>query len=252
MDQNSTYRYSEDIFEIIRRYEKTNFWYVSRRDLILWAVEKYFLYAKTVLDVGCGTGFNLEGIHARYPTLDLYGCDASPRALQISRSRLPQADFNTASVYDLDTEGKYDLVMALDVLEHLDDDGLALQKIHGLLATNGGAIITVPQHPFLWSPADEYAHHVRRYTRAALIRRVTEAGFSVVRATSYVTTLFPLMITSRMFDRIFKRPYEFEKELAVTRLSNLIFRNFLSLERNLIKLGFSLPFGGSLMLVVQK
>ena len=252
INKDSTYHYDDEIFEITRRYGETNYWYVSRRELIIWAIGKYFSSAKNAIDIGCGTGFNLLGIKQHYPTLCLHGCDASQRSLQIARSYDTDINFFESSIYEVNSEKKFDLVMALDVLEHLDEDVLALKNIHGLLADKGGAIITVPQHPFLWSPADEYAHHVRRYTRKELLSKAAEAGFKVDRTTSFVTSLFPLMVASRLFDRILKRPYDFEKELAVGRFTNFLFRNILSLERGLIRLGFSFPFGGSLMLVLRK
>lgn len=252
INKDSTYHYDDEIFEISQRYGETNYWYVSRRELIIWAVGKYFHSAKNAIDIGCGTGFNLLGIKQRYPRFDLHGCDASQRSLEIARSYNTDIQFFESSIYELNLEEKFDLVMALDVLEHLDEDVLALKKIYDLLADNGGAIITVPQHPFLWSPADEYAHHVRRYTAKELLSKATEAGFKVDRKTSFVTSLFPLMVASRLFDRIMKRPYDFEKELAVGRLNNFLFRNILSFERSLIRLGISFPFGGSLMLVLRK
>jgi SAM-dependent methyltransferase len=252
INKESTYHYDDEIFEITRRYGETNFWYISRRELIIWAVGKYFSSAKNAIDIGCGTGFNLLGIKQSYPALGLHGCDASQHSLQIARSSDAEIEFFESSIYELNSKEKFDLVMALDVLEHLDEDVLALKNIYNLLADNGGAIITVPQHPFLWSPADEYAHHVRRYTAKELISKATEAGFKVDRKTSFVTSLFPLMVASRLFDRIMKRPYDFEKELAVGRFNNFLFRNILSLERSLIRLGLSFPFGGSLMLVLRK
>jgi SAM-dependent methyltransferase len=119
-----------------------------------------------------------------------------PEGLAIARERVPDATFFLADARTFDAPKAYDVVGAFDVLEHIDDDAAAIGRLYVATAPGGGALITVPQHPALWSSRDEYACHVRRYRRRELIARLESAGFQIVRATSFVSLLLPLMALS--------------------------------------------------------
>jgi SAM-dependent methyltransferase len=143
------------------------------------------------------------------------------------------------------------VVGAFDVLEHLDEDVMALQEIHRALRPGGGAILLVPQHPRLWSRMDTVARHVRRYTRRELLRKVRAAGFEPVTATSFVSTLLPAMVVSRAARRLLGRAYDPVAELQPGPL-NAVFERLLSGERWLIERGVSFPVGGSLLVVARR
>jgi hypothetical protein len=117
--------------------------------------------------------------------------------------------------------------------------------------SGGGAIITVPQHPWLWSHRDVFAHHVRRYRRPDLLRKLRAAGFERVWATSFVTALLPLMALSRLRQ---KKPAGFDaaSELRVGHTVNRVLGALMALERRLIEAGLTLPAGGSLLVVAHK
>ena len=115
----------------------------------------------------------------------------------------------------------------------------------------GGIVVLVPQHPRLWSAMDDLAHHVRRYTRRELVGKVRGAGFRVERATSFVSSLPPAMVASRLARRLSPRPYDPVAELRPGRL-NGVFERILDGERRLIERGVSLPAGGSLLVVGRK
>ena len=112
--------------------------------------------------------------------------------------------------------------------------------------------MTVPQHQFLWSPVDEAAHHVRRYSRSELEAKIRKAGFQVEKVTSFVTLLLPGMMLSRLLKRLPKVNADPIEELKMGRLANLVLGFVMSAERMLIRLGLTLPFGGSLLLVARK
>ena len=86
---------------------------------------------------------------------------------------------------------EFDVIGAFDVIEHIEEDVAVIDEVGRALRPGGGFVMTVPQHPALWSPQDEHAHHVRRYTAAGLRRKVEAAGFEVVRMTSFVRLLLP-------------------------------------------------------------
>ncbi|MFM7372201.1 MAG: SAM-dependent methyltransferase, partial [Sphaerospermopsis kisseleviana] len=120
-----------------------------------------------------------------------------------------------------------------------------------LFHSGGGIILTVPQHPWLWSQADTYAHHVRRYIKQDLITKLQQTGFKVVKVTSFVSLLLPLMLLSRLNQRSSKN-YDPTSELKISGTLNYLLAKILDVERWLIKLGFSFPWGGSLLVIAYK
>jgi hypothetical protein len=124
-----------------------------------------------------------------------------------------------------------------------------LAQMHA--ASRQGIVVLVPQHPRLWSAMDDVAHHVRRYTRRELVGKVEAAGFRVEQATSFVSTLLPAMVLSRVARRISPKPYDPVAELKPGAL-NGVFERVLDGERRLIERGVSLPAGGSLLVVGRR
>jgi hypothetical protein len=111
----------------------------------------------------------------------------------------------------------------------------------------GGIIVTVPQHRWLWTPLDDYAQHERRYSRAELIRAIESAGLDVVRITSFVSLLLPLLLASRLRQR--GRPVDPQAEFGLPARLDRALERVMAAERRLIARGASLPAGGSLLAV---
>ena len=242
--------YPADAFARHAALQSGNYWFESRSALIIWAVQRYFPTARSFLDVGCGTGFVLSGLHEAFPEMRLAGTDFLDEGLAFARRRVPAADFHLGDAQNLGVEGPFDVVGAFDVLEHIDDDLTVLRRMHAVTRPRGGLLISVPQHRWLWSSADDQAQHVRRYTRGELVDRVTAAGFTVVRTTSFVSLLLPLMAISRWRDaRKTRGPAA--SELYVSPPVNAALGTVLTAERALIRAGISLPAGGSLLLVAR-
>jgi 2-polyprenyl-3-methyl-5-hydroxy-6-metoxy-1,4-benzoquinol methylase len=144
---------------------------------------------------------------------------------------------------------EFDVIGAFDVLEHVSEDDQVLSQMHQATRKGGGIMLTVPHHPFLWSQADDYAHHVRRYTAHELIDKVNRAGFEVTRTTSFVSLLLPLMMVSRLRQR---QKYNPMSEFEISSLVNAVFEKTLHVERTMIRAGLNLPVGGSLLLVARR
>src|SRR5205823_1532466 len=90
-----------------------------------------------------------------------------------------------------------DAIGAFDVLEHVYEDEAVLRQLYQALKPRGGLLLSVPQHPWLWSPVDDYSHHRRRYIASALAEEVERAGFRILRQTSFVSLLLPVVALSR-------------------------------------------------------
>jgi SAM-dependent methyltransferase len=232
--------------------EEMHFWFVSRNELILWAVSRYFPLARTLLEVGCGTGIVLSRLQSGLPQLALTGADILPTALEIARERVPDAAFAQLDVRDLPFVEEFDVICALDVLEHIDEDALAVEQIAAALRPGGGLIVSVPQHPWLWSAPDEYGRHRRRYTRRGMRRLLEQGGFEPVAMTSSVMLLLPLVATSRLLRRRVTDDYDPFRELSLSMRTNRILGSVMGVERRVIQRGISLPAGSSLVVVARR
>ena len=216
-------------------------------------MRRYFPDLKNFLEIGCGTGFVLSGVRSAFPRISLYGGDIYVEGLTYVRKRLDRVELFQIDACKLPFENAFDVIGAFDVLEHIKDDKLALLQMYQAVRKGGGIILTVPQHDFLWSRFDDYSCHIRRYNKAEFKAKVEEAGFKVMNITSFVSLLMPFMLFSRLRHK--RKPCvedDAGHELKMRGLTNTILEKVLGLERALIRLGVTLPFGGSLLLIAHK
>ena len=237
-------------FDRLPEVEPRSFWFRARNRLIVSVLRRHFPDVRSLLEVGCGTGFVLSGLRDAFPALRLVGSELFPEAIEYARQRLPaDVELVELDAREMPYDAEFDVVGAFDVIEHIADDAGVLRGMRRAVVPGGGLLVMVPQHPRLWSEADELAHHVRRYTRRELVAKVEGAGFEVLQATSFVTTLMPAIVASRLAHQILRRPYEF-RDLEPGAL-NRPFERILDGERRLIERGVSLPFGGSLLVAAR-
>src|SRR5580765_1620150 len=130
-----------------------------------------------VLDVGAGQGSFSARLAAR--GFDVVSTDASPEAAAVLRERLHgevvEADATALPFPD----ASFDTVILAEVLEHVEDDRAAAAEAARVLPPGGVAAVSVPAHPELYGPSDEWAGHVRRYTREGLLAAVASAGLRI-------------------------------------------------------------------------
>jgi SAM-dependent methyltransferase len=244
--------YDEELFRRLVEAEPRSFWYRARARLIVDLVRKHFPDARDVLEVGSGSGGVLLALREAFPELRLVGAEPSGEGLALARERLPsEIELVELDVRAMPYRDAFDVVGAFDVLEHVVEDGAALAGLVQAARPGGGVILLVPQHPRLWSDMDRIARHVRRYRRGELRRKAEAAGVEVEFIGSFVSTLLPAMIASRVVRGLSRRPYDPVAELEPGRL-NSVFERVLDGERKLIGRGVALPFGGSLLLVGRK
>lgn len=244
---DAEYKYAE-LFAI----EEKNFWFKARNRLVIWSLSRYFQQAKNFLEIGCGTGFVLFGVRHAVPELTLSASDILVEGLTFAKQRLPDVTFFQMDARRIPFEAEFDVVGAFDILEHIDEDEVVLSQIFQATRPGGGVILTVPQHPQLWSYLDDFSHHRRRYTRSELITKVERAGFEILHTTSFVSLLLPLLYLSRLLQRRPKEHQDIMAEFRLNPLVNTILEKTLSLERLVIKWVVSLPVGGSLLLIAKR
>lgn len=244
-------------FALLATMETGHFWFVPRNALPAGLAARYARCARRILEIGCGTGFVLAELAHRFPDARLVGSELHPTGLRIARERLGmRAAFAQMDVRAIPTEAVFDLIGAFDVIEHIEEDEAALAAIHRALAPGGVAIIAVPQHPWLWSEADNVAHHARRYSRGEMNEELRRAGFDVVFSTSYCALPLPLMISNRAMacfrQRTGKASQRSEVEAAPLRPINAALRSLLRAKVALGMAGLRFPVGGSHVVVAQR
>ena len=239
-------------FDELAPLEANNFWFRSRNQLIIWALGRYFPNMKNYLEIGCGTGFVLSGVKQAFPHLHLSGSEIFSNGLSYAKTRVGQCDLFQMDARHIPFEDEFDVIGGFDVLEHITEDEEVLAQLHRAVRPGGGIVLTVPQHAFLWSKADEYACHVRRYSSVELKKKVRKAGFELVKSTSFVSLLLPLMMISRLRQRTDDKDYDPMAELKLSGAMNKMLEQIMRVERALIRLGLPFPAGGSLLLVARK
>jgi SAM-dependent methyltransferase len=218
----------------------------------VWALRRFFPGARNFLEAGCGTGFVLSGIAAAFPALAVTGGEVATEGLGIAAGRLPRAVLVQMDARRIPFRAEFDVVGAFDVIEHIEDDRAVLGELFAAAAPGGGLLLTVPQHPSLWSEYDARARHVRRYRATELRAKTAEAGFEIIKLTSFVTLLLPFMYASRLAQRAPGKDYDPLAEFKIPRWLNWPLERVLDVERMLIRAGMPLPAGGSLLLAARR
>ena len=183
-------------YEDYYRHENSHWWFRWRYDLITQLVaslknDDSFL----ILDAGCGTGQMTKQLEAIGQAV---GLDTAPEAIDYARSRGVERLVRGSITAPPFAHGSFDCVLALDVIEHVDDDMGILTSLFQVIKPGGHLIITVPAFDALWSEHDEINHHKRRYRSPRLRRLVEEAGFTVDRVTYCNTALcLPVLVTRK-------------------------------------------------------
>ncbi len=231
-------------FPLLRQQEERSFWFRGRNRLIQFLVGRHFPGARSLLEVGCGPGGVLAALARAFPGMRLVGGDRYPGALTLAAARLPAARFLQLDAPRLPFDREFDVVGAFDLLEHVADDLAVLRAAHRALNPGGGLVVTVPQHPWLWSPYDALICHQRRYRRAELVGRLAAAGFRVVWVSSFVTLAFPLLVASRWWGR--RRPTITPPGLHLPRWLDALLDGLSRLELAAFRRGRAFPWGGSL------
>ncbi len=244
--------YQPEAYAGLAALEAGNFWFRARNRSIVWALRRHFPQMQRYLEIGCGTGFVLAGVADAFPRARLTGSEVFSAGLPYAAVRVETAELLQMDARHIPYVDEFDVIGAFDVLEHIEEDEAVLGEMLRALRPGGGIVLTVPQHPWLWSRQDEYACHVRRYRIGELREKVRRAGFRVELETSFVSLLLPAMFASRVIYRHAPQESDPMAELHLPALVNRAFEVAMTLERLLIESGLRLPVGGSLLLVARK
>jgi len=189
----------EAVYDELYRLEDDHWWFRGRR-AVLWSLLRRagLPDAPRVLDAGCGTGRNLVEFGALGPAS---GIDPSPAAVAFCRARgLPDVREGDIEALPFADAG-FDLVLATDVLEHVEHDDVAARELRRVTAPGGRLLVTVPAYMWLWSRHDDSHHHLRRYTAPRLRALLEAAGWRPAVQTYFNSLLLPPIAAARMVTR---------------------------------------------------
>lgn len=245
-------------FATLARAEEGHFWFASRNTLIAWAAKRYAPQAHRLLEVGCGSGFVLGALRNSLPQARIAGSELHSAGLAFARERYQtQIELIQMDARDIGLHDVLDVACAFDVLEHIEADEAVIANMAAALVPGGVLLATVPQHPSLWSAADDYAEHKRRYKRGELSRKLEAAGLEVLHEDSFMSLPLPLMMLSRLMERL--RPADttrpdalIAREFDVSAPINGGLKLLLGVEHVLRRIGVRFPVGGSQVLVARK
>jgi SAM-dependent methyltransferase len=240
--------------EYARMYELEDWywWFVARRAAAAGFVRDYAPPDRPlrILDAGCGTGGMLD-LYRTWHDAAATGVDLSPEALHFCRERA----HHRVAAADLTLlpfrSGSFDVVTALDVLEHVRDDHRAIGEISRVLRPGGILVASVPAYQFLWGPHDEALHHYRRYAGGEFRELVNSTGLRVEKQTYLLTALFPVAAAARLAARGRETPAGGASLPKVPPILNRALIGFQAAELALART-CGLPFGLSVLAVARK
>ena len=246
-------------YAIMRRVEESHWWYLGRRRIIRGFVESISPLINAaaasrranarpeILDVGCGTGANLEMLSEFG---DASGVDVSAEAVAFCHARgLENVKQAVAEALPFE-DGSFELVTSLDVVEHLDDDVAGLKEMRRVLRADGRVLLVVPAFMFLWGVQDDVSNHRRRYTRPELRKAVLEAGFEIERASYWNISFFVPTLLGRILMRATGVRPESEANITPGFLNGML-GMILGSESSLLR-HVNLPFGVSIVCVARR
>lgn len=229
-----------------------HWWFVVRRKIVFDLARKFIRTPahQAILDFGCNHGYMVGLLQkAGY---EAYGVDVSADAIEFGTFRgirnlalYSPAVFNIEK--DIFPEKKFTMIMALDVVEHIKDDGEAFGIMKRKLASGGKIVIMVPAYMWMWGVQDKIAHHERRYTAKTLRAAAEGAGLKTEYVSYFNTLLFPPIAIVRLLAKIIpvRRTSDFDGSMS---WFNGLFRFIFGLERHLLRF-VKFPFGVSILAV---
>jgi len=235
--------------------ESTYWWHVGRLSIIEKQIQKITRSNKKlesgkpkILNIGSGTGGTL-------PILEKFGMvhnvDTSKEALRF----LEMSGYKGTLVKGLELPFKdntFDVVTALDVLEHIEKDHTALTEWFRVLKPGGSMLLTVPAYQWLWSQHDVINNHHRRYLKKNLRALIKKAGFSIDKASYAIVFSFPIVAGFRIMSKLSKqKPEDYSSFVKIRPSINKLFINFLKLEAQTQK-QINFPLGTSILVVAKK
>lgn len=233
--------------------EENYWWFQARRDMVFSLVQDLRLpQTAAILEIGCSGGPLLQRL-AGHGYTNLTGIDVSEAGIAVAQQRgIPNVSCMDGAHLNF-ADASFDLVIASDVLEHIEDETQALREWTRVLRPGGQLLVFVPAFSFLWGKHDEVNHHFRRYTAAQLRASLQQASLRPQRSSYWNVGLFFPTAAVRLIKRLLpaeKKPLK-DDFFAATPLVNSLLRGLITTENCLLRT-INAPVGVSVFALAQK
>lgn len=239
-----------EVYREMRVLQREHWWFLGRRRVLTALLGGLGLRkGARILEAGAGSGGNV-------PMLQAFG-DVSAFDMDAEAAGYCKQDTGVDCLVGALPDGNpfqgdagFDLVVALDVLEHIDGDVESLRSLASCLAPGGRMLLTVPAYQWMFSGHDVVHHHRRRYDRPGLAQVVSAAGLRVRRISYYNSLLFPVVATVRLAQRVLGRQARTDTSMG-SKLANGLLAGVFGMEAGWLRhAGF--PAGTSLFVLAER
>jgi SAM-dependent methyltransferase len=245
---------TEESRALLAHADVEGWWFRAKEDIVARMLAPHLSPHCRALILGIGSGGTVRRIRQIAPAASVTGLDIDPDAVGLLTRLDPGGSYRIADIETdvLGPPGSADLVIALDVIEHLDDDRGVVRRIHDVLAPGGLFAVHVPAHPWLFSSHDEHLGHRRRYRPAELTSLLRDAGFDIVHTTPlFMATLLMLAVWRQGVQRLLRcRTEQSDVSMALPRPVDEILYRIARVEGEVAR--FRLPFGSSQLAVARR
>lgn len=241
---------NKKVYIEMKKIQNNHWWFTARKEIIM-DVFKHLCLKKgnnKILDAGCGMGVMLNEL---LNFGDVYGMDMSEVSVNYCKKRLGDNKVFKGKLPDDLPFGSncFDSILALDLLEHIENDKDAVKSLYSMLKSGGRLLITVPAFQMLWGYNDVVCKHYRRYVKREIVNLCENAGFKIKMCSYYNFWFFIPIWFVRKIKSLFKVNKD-DMGKKIGPLNNICYKIFVSEKKHLRKKGF--PFGVSIILVAEK
>jgi ubiquinone/menaquinone biosynthesis C-methylase UbiE len=229
--------------------EGFHWWFAVRRKLLATLLFSFKFHSESLaVDIGCGTVSNLKILKSA--GFSVTGLDRSIYALTLHRKKFKFPLIN-GDLTELPIRSKsVGLIVAMDILEHIEDDVAGIHELYRVLNDGGSLILTVPAFNFLWGIQDDVTGHKRRYSKKEILDKLKRGGFEILKSSYFNFFLFIPILIGRRLMHIFRLKVESENRINFPMLNSLL-KAIFSIEPHVLRY-FSFPFGVSILCIAKK
>lgn len=245
--------YDANGLEILYQMEKQHFWFKNRRQIIVNIFHKHVKKSDHIIEIGAGTGSIAKALLENGYNISVG--EIHSLGLEYAKSYGIKECFQV-DLFACPFQKHFDVVGMFDVLEHFEDEALALQNVHTMLTPGSKLVLTVPAHDWLWNRDDELALHKRRYTIGYLRQILEKNGFEVIEIKHFFLAILPLLYlrtflhpAKKNYDDVNKEIQEYDMNL--NKIINWILDKVTCVE-NIILEKTHPTIGGSIICVARK